>query len=274
MKKSVCFIVWFCVAIHMTDAQINTGTIVVFQLTKNEFVIAADSRGMFIRAGTTSNNECKIAAFKSHSTVFTTGGTEFYKAAKDDPVPSWSVIDEAKRAIVAEPPTGMMNATDAVDKIARIWEQNMMKLWTQMIVHHREAVLEAASLGKGYLNQGVFVVSRRGSLAMAWTAIIFTDGKLSSLHPDYSCTSDPCAFGKMNVIIKYWAKPDETFMIPPPPSMKSWNYELLRAIRLIDLTIAEDQSGMVHGPVDAAELLNGGTIRWRQKKESCPESQD
>jgi hypothetical protein len=260
--------------IYPTQAQVSTrGTIVVFQLAKNEFVIAADSRAVINSGESAKDSYCKIFAFKSNGTVFSSGGFGSYERGKNDLMPSWDVMNEAKRAVVESGPTGKMGATDAVHRVAQIWERNMLKRWEQMRVYQPNVVLKTASADKGILSTGLFVTSRKGSIVFAWTAIVLDDDKLSIVHPDFPCTSVPCAFGKMGVANKYWDS-GKDFMTPPSPSMKSWSYELRRVIKLVDLTIAEDTSGMVGGPVDALELLNDGTIRWHQRKKNCPENSE
>jgi len=260
--------------IYPTHAQISAGgTIVVFQLAKNEFVIAADSRAVVNSGESAEDNACKISAFKSNGTVFAVGGFDYYERGKDDLMPSWSAMKEAKRAVVLSGPTGTMDAADAARKIAQIWGHNTLKRWEQMRVHQPRVVSALAFAGKGILNTGLFVSSRKGSVAFAWTAVILNDGKLSITHPTFPCTSLPCAFGKMEVFNRYGSS-DKDFMTPPASSMKSWSFELLRVIKLVELTIAEDTSGGVGGPIDALELLNDGTIRWRQRKGSCPENSD
>jgi hypothetical protein len=274
MKTFLFSLASLLVIVYTADAQISaSGTIVVFQLAKNEFVIAADSRAAVNGGESAEDNSCKISAFKLNRTVFSSGGFSYYERGKNDLMPSWDVMNEAKRAVVESGPTGKMDATDAVDRIAQLWERNMLKRWEQMRVYQPNVVLKAASVGKGILSTGLFATSRKGSLAFAWTSIVLVADKLSIVHPDLPCTSVPCGVGKMDVFNRYGSS-GKDFMTPPSPSMKSWSYELRRVIKLVDLTIAEDTSGIVGGPVDALELLKDGTIRWREKKTNCPKSSD
>lgn len=58
-------------------AQISSGTIIVFHLTKDKFIIAADSRAVF--KGKPEDSDCKIAAFH-HQFVFATSGASGYRS--------------------------------------------------------------------------------------------------------------------------------------------------------------------------------------------------
>jgi hypothetical protein len=49
---------------------------------------------------------------------------------------------------------------------------------------------------------------------------------------------------------------------------------ITRAMSLVDKTIRQDTTGVVGGKIDALELLNDGTINWKQKKDNCPDSRD
>jgi hypothetical protein len=74
-----------------------------------------------------------------------------------------------------------------------------------------------------------------------------------------------CATGKLEIFNKYITT-GKKFMAADPA--------LSRVTKLVELTIAEDKSGTVHGPIDAVELSKDGTIRWHKRKDNCPESQN
>ena len=274
MKAMLLIFAWTLLAAYPTDGQVGSGTIVVFELAKDKFVIAADSRAVFSDRPP-DDTHCKIAAFKSHGVIFAvTTATRYPNRGSTDFMPSWNATNEARSAVVAEglmEPTG---ATDAVNKIASHWERSMLERWTQMMLYHPEDVRYVASVNEGHLTHGIFAAARNKSIAIALTSIVFAQGRLTIERPPVECPIGAiCATGKLEVFNKYIGSAKE-FMTADPATTESWGYDLLRVMRLVDLTIAEDQSGSVHGPVDAVELMNDGTIRWRQKKDNCPDSQD
>ena len=76
-------------------------------------------------------------------------------------------------------------------------------------------------------------------------------GKADSILADYARQGDA-----------EWAKESQTIA----PEAR----DAFRLIRLIELTIAEDTSGTVGGPIDALELRRGGEVRWIARKDNCP----
>jgi hypothetical protein len=144
-----------------------------------------------------------------------------------------------------------------------------------MMLYHPEDVRAVASINGGSdLTHGIFAVARRGSIGLTLTGIVLANGNLTIERPPVKCPiGTMCATGKLDVFNRYIASGKE-FMTADHSSIALWGYELLRVMKLVDLTIAEDQSGTVHGPVDAIELMNDGTIHWRQKKDNCPDSQN
>lgn len=276
-KNMLVLFAWIFAIVYPTDAQISTGTVVVFELAKDKFVIAADSRAVF-EDKSPEDNHCKIAAFKSHGVlVAVSSATAYPNRGSADLMPGWDAIVEARKAVIAESlmapePT---DATGAVNRIASLWETNMLERWKQMTLYHPEAVRYIASINEGHLTHGIFAAARRQSIAIALRSIVFEDDKITIEHPLVnSCPIGTiCATGKLDVFNKY-IRTTEFITTDAAAAMKSRNYELLRVIKLVDLTIAEDRSGTVHGPVDAVELLNNGTVRWQQKKDNCPDSQN
>jgi hypothetical protein len=271
--KHLLFLGCYSIVVYSAHAQVNTGTIVVFQLTNEKFVIAADSRGV-VADKPPEDTHCKIAAFKSHHVVFAVSGAAYASPLGiADQMPSWNAIDEAGKVVLAEESMEPANVVDAILNISSAWETRMLFLWTEMMLYHPENVREVAARGKGHLTTGIFAVARNGSIAYRLAMIVFDNGKPVALHPDRDCQNWPCADGMADVAGRY-IESDTEFMTAYPTTIKSWGYELLRVVRLVDLTIAYDPSGTVHGPIDALELLNDGTISWRRKKGNCPENQD
>jgi hypothetical protein len=246
-------------AVYPTQAQVNTGTVIVFQLANDKFVIAADSRST-VRNKPPEDNHCKITAFESDHVVFAVSGAAYaLPATANDPMPGWDAVEEAKKAVLK-------------DHIAYYWETRMLSIWTKMMLYHPKDVLEVASKEHGFLTTGIFAVARNGKITIRVTNIKFIKGKPRIKHSDVGdCKSQPCATGMIEVTSKYEASGKDVVKIS---TSQTESLEILRVVKLVDLTIAEDPSGTVGGPIDVLELLNDGTLRWRQKKDNCPESSD
>jgi hypothetical protein len=262
-------------SISVAHAQVSTGTIVIFQVTEDRFVIAADSRAVpGVGTMPPEDNHCKISAFKSYHAVVALSASAFYRnRGSSDLNPSWDALKEAENAIVAEERMEPLSAVNAMNNIASYWESRMLSIWQSMTLYEPELVAEVAQKENGHLSTGTFAVARNGLVAAGWTLIVLDNGKPTVFHPDKNCMVNPCAAGMTTIVTKYMNGGTE-FMTAYPSTIESWGYELLRIMRLADLTIAEDASGNVGGRIDALELWNDGTIRWRTKKENCPETQD
>jgi hypothetical protein len=57
-----------CLFCFSARAQVASGTVIVFQITNSEFVIAADSRALFSNKAP-DDTQCKIAALSSQFVV-------------------------------------------------------------------------------------------------------------------------------------------------------------------------------------------------------------
>jgi len=103
VKTSVLLFVSLFLVVHATFTQVGTGSIIVFELAKDKFVIAADSRASFSDRPP-EDNHCKIAAFKSNGVIFAAGNATGYpNKGLADLMPSWNVVDEARRAVYSGP---------------------------------------------------------------------------------------------------------------------------------------------------------------------------
>jgi hypothetical protein len=271
MGKMIVF-AFIAVVAYPANAQVGSGSVVIFQLTKDKFVIAADSR-VTLADRPPTDDECKIVAFASNRVIYAnTGGNGYTNRGIMDSMPSWSAVDEARSAILAERAIEPTDAMTAVNRISAVWENSMLTRWSQQMSHNAEGVISIASKYHGGLTNGIFVAARRGSIAIALTGIVLDNGVIKVVRPTkMDCEKGPCGSGEMDVFNKYTADGKE-FMKADSKNLKS--FELIRTVRLVDLTIAEDKSGTVHGPIDSLELLKAGSVRWHQRKCTCPKSSD
>jgi hypothetical protein len=277
VKCMALFSLWF--ASQVTYAQFQTGTVVVFQLTKVRFVVAADSRATFVGKNP-QDTSCKIAAFKNHL-VFATAGATTYPAAISDLSPSWSSINEAKSAILFHSLlVGSQTSEVMTTSIADQWARNMVTNWQILSLHHPEKIREAAERGHGILTQGLFALAFNEQITITTREIDFQDGRVvsSAFQGIDNCMAGPCAFGRTEIFVEFNAGVSERAkkdsFAAPADALKKASFELLRAIHLVDLTIAYDKSEEVGGAIDAIELFDDGSVHWYQKKENCPDYSD
>lgn len=278
MRGLLLLLGFYFLAVNATHAQVKTGTIVIFQLTDDKFVVAADSRAM-IGNNPPDDTNCKISAFKMHRTVFAASGPVSYpKSSPADPTPSWNAVSEARRA-VGRRANKRIDAAREVQLIASNWADNMLVNWRLTHLHHPDYVAGLAKKNNGQLTKAVFAIGRAGEIAFAYRSIIFVDDGPTvdpAALPD--CHVAPFALGKSDIYVEYVVTKQterakkETWKAPA--TLKKMSPEMFKAIRIADLTIAYEPSGTVGGKVDAAELWKDGSVHWIQKKCNCPDSSD
>ncbi len=156
-----------------------------------------------------------------------------------------------------------VDAQEAVKSLSAAWQTKMIARW-QEVKRFDPGRFAAAVHNHGVLTMGIFAIAYQGQVAMTVSSIIDNNGTISVLPlTDPNCAVDLCAIGKTDTYRRNMSPP---FMPGSPP--------ITRAISLVDKTIRQDTTGVVGGKTDALELLNDGTINWKQKKEVCLDSQD
>ncbi len=285
----VCFVLFLPAAF----AQVQGGTIVVLQLTADKFVVAADSRSGVPEDYQLppEDNHCKIAVL-AHKFVFAATGTYAYRRAEFDSASSWDSYAEME-ASVSMRGFGMGNAASLVQGVADSWAESLRMDWELLSFSHPDIAKDAAAGKVGHdVTTGIFAAVVDGELAFAIRRLIFSAATrpnpfLAATRPNpFSAAplsidcSRPCAFGLTDVFsefvqLKSERAMDEELRPPDPPAhLKMASPELVHVIRLADATIAYDQTGGVHGPVDALELWKDGSLHWFQRKPNSPESSE
>ena len=158
-----------------------------------------------------------------------------------------------------------VNAQEAVQRLPSAWATKMIDRW-QGVKRFDPGSFAAAVHNRtsGVLTIGIFAIAYQGQVATTVSSIVDHNGTISVLPlTDPNCAVDLCAIGKTDTYRRSMSPP---FMPGSPP--------ITRVIGLVDKTIREDTTGVVGGKTDALELLNDGTINWKQRKENCPVSQD
>jgi hypothetical protein len=257
-----------------TSAQIGTGTIIVFHVTKNKFIIAADSRAVF--KGQPEDSDCKIAVL-NHQFIFATSGGAGYRPATEgfDPAPAFDNTEEARKAVRARPSN---DAGDDLNRVADGWAENMIRDFRSLYSIHPETVVEAGRNGKGTLANGLFAKAIKGKIVLAFRSISFSQDrpelvKAESIPQD--CAARICATGITDVFDEYTSFPQKSERAKREGILNPTTDETARIKRLVQLSILHTRpTGEVGGPIDVLELWNNGRIRWVSRKCNCPENKD
>ncbi len=251
------------------NAQIKSGTIIVFNQTTSDFFIAADSRENYDKLPP-DDNQCKISAFQPSHVIFANSGiTGYISSGSSDSVQTWSAHDEAKIAIPQKWPEPIpANATEALKVLTVLWANRMKDRWQETFLAHPE-VLRWVTVRQrgGPITKGVFAIAFKGRIAIAMVEIRYTNAGMTAVfYDDMNCTAGVtiCGIGEIEVVSEHLLQ---------GPFMPDSD-EISRLIKLVELTATEDKSGTVGGPIDALKMSSDGTITWKQRKEACPESQN
>ncbi len=287
--NSMSVIAWFrqlhgalvCAAVvfipQFAQAQLTSGTLIVFQLRNNKFMLAADSRGEL--NGVTRDTNCKVAAFRQ-KVIFAVAGVPFYPPRPFDPAPAWNSVIEAGKAIVAVSPKESRTSQSRVNAIADRWAKNMRDNWRTTDRFHHDLVAQEQG---GNLTVGVFAATSHGTVSFTTRFIVLDKGKITILPDDQQdCSAHPCAAGHSDILKEYYegktqrATNDFRTYKLHEPLPKGTSPEMARIIWLVDLAATYEPTRTIGLPVDALELSGDGHTRWVQgyRKKQCPETQE
>jgi hypothetical protein len=244
-------------------AQIKSGSVVAFKTTPTGLVMAADSRAVYQNDfAPPDQNHCKIDAFKLKHIVFAaTGKIEFIGRPGRNVPPDWSVVEDAKWVIAQNWNSPVpANAIDAANTISQLWEQRVLDHWSNLMRLRPDLFNQAVTASSGNtLTSGVFALAYQGKVATVVSLIKYENGSLGISHPDPRCLL-MCVMGDPESYMKHSFDPD---IIGGSDPMR-------QVIKVVELTISEDRTGLVGGPVDALELLNDGVNPVETEKGCLP----
>lgn len=284
MRKAL--LILFLLMTYPTRAQIGSGTVLVFNLSKDQIVVAADSRIRFNRNAAAPNDSyCKIAAF-SHQFVFTSVGNNSFTSGFPALVRSWDNIELARDAIRS---TSNEEAGEAhINAMATRWANTVGALWNSLNQFDGLLVRDVADLNRGQLTAGVFIQAK-GLLMRGVAVSLNTTNFLTPIHYDigsapvdcWPCGQKQgeqiCAGGKhLDVAIQFCAERKKNTKVEVRTPLVKAKANTRLAVKIAELTIDAygKTAGDVGGDIDTITLRNDGTIIWNSRKTNCPEDQD
>jgi len=257
--------------------EIRSGSIVVFRYSKEEVAIAGDSRRVD-KAGT-HDDQCKVFAL-SDKLVFGFAGVESVEGP--GPLPQFDAVGDARTAAAALERAGVR--AGFTQELAHAWTRKMsanFQAWPQETL--RWAV--GAMGGEPGLGCGVFAGLEASGEVSVFLGRIVVRG---TSPPNFGLTIkgeiDPAPISeKVETGVCGRSDTAKEFVLgrseQAAKEQRLWAKwrkiygaaaESKIAIRLVELTVTLDHSGLVGGPVDAVELRKGSKVHWIQRKPSCP----
>lgn len=255
---------------NSTSAQINSGTIIVFHVAQDKFIVAADSRAIF--NGIPEDTDCKIAVFHNQIVFFTSGADGYRHSEKGfDPVASFDNAGVASDAIHSQP------VAKSLDDIADSWANRMIEKFKSLYFSHPDLVIEAGEKGKGTLTTGVFAKAVQGKIILVGRALTYSNdrpGIIMATSLPLDCADRLCASGMTDVFMEYTMFPPKSKRAIDEHILNPTKDETARVVRLVQLSILYTvPKGLVGGEIDTLELWNSGEVHWVKRKDTCPENQ-
>ncbi|MGH9344038.1 MAG: hypothetical protein ACRD19_09785 [Terriglobia bacterium] len=264
----------------LAKPQVEGGSVLVVTYSPDEIVMAADSRVTNVKTGQFRDNYCKLSAPGGKVLFGTTGLVE-----------SIGGFDSTGlfRRIAGEINGNYKDGF--VEQIATRWADAMDQNYAKMPANLVEQFIGENS-GNRALDCTLFAgVEPSGSLSLVRARLFYgkpADGApatvrykievipLESPTPGYL---NIAGCGNIDVLQQF--TPPKTQ--PNQAEVEQWklftgDVKAQIAVRLVNLTIACEKAEPfgghevvpVGGPVDAAEIERGGSVKWIQRKPSCP----
>lgn len=265
---------------NFAASQIQTGTVIIFNGSKDKLVVAADSRALYGKgARPPDDSQCKIATFNGQ-TLFTTGGNAVRKQPSGlSLVGAWTNVDIARQAVFAID-SKQMDKTLRVSGIADQWATALLSYWKNFNSVFPQEVLGLAEKGKGILTYGIFAEGHNGVIYLEKRAIILDDSHVKVATPTMNACSrcgqstdfQLCAFGRVEVPVQVCGELDNGNHREATGWLRGNSAYRDLAIGVAKMTATCNLDGSVGGPIDAIELQSNGRIMWLQNTKKCPEN--
>lgn len=284
------------VLVHLTStcavAQVRHGTVVVIYYTDQKIILAADSRQVSTDPSAAPRDHgCKIAT-PDGRVVFAAAGIADYthNGGLLGPTKSWTATDEIHKAYETKSlfptfsqanlifPTNLGSSVDPILEIAKMFEMYETFDFIDLNESDPETVAQTAQKQHGELTDTLIGgLDANGQLVLYLTRLTYAD---TGIAPIFSRT-DPAkrpilyrAIGEPDVVNEFVdvtsdrAKKEAQAWKPPKGSHPA-DYDILKAMRLVQLTINYGP-GDVGGKIEAVELDRDGTLHWFANPNNCP----
>lgn len=290
MKEKILVLVLLMA--YPASSQISTGTIVIINLSKDEIVVAADSRSIDGRSAP-DNSYCKIAVLR-HQFVFTSVGGVKYAKGPIDIIQDWNNTDVARDAL-GNATKGMIIDDAYMDAVVTYWAKIIENDWNSLCrVNRGQCTNKVEPLGLASRTQpteltgGVFV-GAKGLFVRAATIDFDNDIEKLFNPVDYKIDSTlsqcwPCGQGEkicaagshVDVAAQFCSVRKPGTQLSVRTVLHGADEHARLAVEIVEKTIDayEQNAGDVGGSVDAITLTKSGTMTWNARKPNCPDNQD
>jgi hypothetical protein len=272
-----------CFLNSFADAQINRGTIGIMFFNQNKVIMVADSRVLAVGAHVPPDDSaCKIATLNNQIVFFAANVSGFsIDTSRFSPVEPWTATGDIRRVYktLSEKNPKEIWVGAVADEWGKFESQRLRGLYEfeprQVIAATDNGILTVAYVG------GIDVP---GYLIAFQVNITFDNIRRPPVQyrvePILCGSAQGCysAAGQTDVFTEYTGFRSDRAKL----ESLSWNsgrafsrtfqpkdLDIIRTIRLVDLTLAFHKGSDVGGKIDAVELSRDGKIRWFARKQNC-----
>jgi 20S proteasome alpha/beta subunit len=259
-----------------TAVKTKSGTIVVFGLSKNKIVVAAESRSTGEESG---DHQCKIITFDDRSVFASNGLAGAWIELISPPSKRIVIMDANKEARIAFGSVPLI-ANDSLRKVALQWGRNVSHKLNAAIVKYGLQSVFGSRTKNPVVNGYFFGLSPKGVLVLYMEnilrhgndvsfdsepkAISLTDTMGYSGQGLFSDSIAELAQGKTD-----WAKREAIRRQSRLAIAPKDDWDVLTAVSLIQSVLdAHSDSREVGGPIDSLTVTPVG-IRWYTQKKEC-----
>ncbi len=250
-----------------------SGTIIVLGQNKKKIVVAADSHVMSTDPVVAPPyDRCKLVLL-SPTIAFASAGTVAYIPREgSNSIERWSSFSVAHYALQEATGTRASRVGDIADK----WASEMLKRWSGLLISDPAVVIQAYR-ADAPLVTGIFAGFDAANRLVAYQVDVVLSQEMEiAVSKPTLLTCHWCVFGEKEVANEFLQQSTERARNEVAKWMQSKDIqrldnEVVRAIRLVELTIAYQEGDHVGGPIDVLEISTGGAVRWIQRKKNCPE---
>ncbi len=260
-------------------SQVRYGTIVIVDLAKDQFVIAADSRtNLNGDPQHPDDSQCKVTTL-GNQFVFATMGNAYAPVVSTDRVGQWDNITEA---IAANKTTDQRPPGFRILELTETWTAAVMAHWKRFNDIRPDRVDSIARQSNDIITVGLFATSFNGIITPLVSQIVLDRSsspaaivrQLGSLGNCWECNGDKiCAAGSHIDIAANFCSIGKSRRIRTRTKLSVPTSHTKLAVKIVELTIDAYQHspGDVGGEVDAVTLKRNGSIKWNAQKRNCRE---
>ena len=271
---------------YSAPAQVISGTIIVFNFTKDGSVVAADSLAGNKDTGSPDYYHCKVAAF-CHKLIFASvGNSGWSNSSGKGLVQAWDNIELARNAIHST--QGGECGAD-LDNITTQWAKDVKSHWDLVDQVDRQQARNIAAANNGQFTAGMFVGK---GLSVKVAVIGYSANKLVDpveigvRNGDAITSCWPCgqlrggricgAGVHLDVAAKFCSKRKHRDKIDIRTPLRGASESTKLAVKIVEMTIDdyEKTAKDVGGAVDTVTISKDGKIAWNSRKKNCPQNQD